>query len=90
MNNYSELIQSISVGTNTHYANDNLTRLQAEVLLKKTIEILNLTALNNNCWENNKYFVYIGKFPIFHVAIDNKAGTTRLYSITTENEIPNA
>lgn len=61
-------------------------------LLEKTAKHLNLTKNENysdgqRMWGNKKYFVYIGLFPIAHVAIDDWCSQNRLYSITSEKEL---
>jgi len=94
MDRFKELLDSITVGNNTQYANMNLTTEQAYELLKKTAERLKLvnthperTDIENISFQGKKYYAYVGTFPRPHVAIDNASGTTRKYSITTEEEL---
>lgn len=39
------------------------------------------TPIKNQCFETSRYFIYIGGFPCIHVAIDNKSGTSRLFTL---------
>jgi hypothetical protein len=94
MDNYEYLLNSITVGRQTQYANMNLTLEQAHELLKLAAKKLNLvnlhpdrTNIEDICYQGEKYFAYVGSFPRPHVALDSPGGTTRLHSITTEAEL---
>lgn len=58
-----------------------MSKEEAENLLKEiTGGMAGIVELSENRYENKLYYLYIGKFPQTHVAIDNKAGTSRLFS----------
>ncbi len=58
------------------------------MLLEKVVELTKVKYTKNGCFESDMYFVYVAWFPSQHVAIDNKSGTTRLYWIFEEKDIP--
>lgn len=86
MDNYAYLMQNISVGSNDKLTAD-LTEEQANELLELAIKKFNLIRGKNNNAEGSKYFAYVGGFPSYHLALDNKSGTTRLHTITTVEQL---
>jgi hypothetical protein len=94
MDRYTELLNSITTGNHTQFANNNLTPEQAHELLKKTAERLKLvntnperTDIEDISFQGTKYYAYVALFPRPHVGIDNASGTDRVYSITTVEEL---
>lgn len=92
--NYRYIIDSISAGNNNHgLATSGLTVNVAIELMKEVVAYLGLRDMHperqpmERCYESKKHFVYFAKFPHLHIAIDNHAGTTRKYSITTVDEL---
>ena len=92
---YSYILNNVTVHShNTHYNNDNLTLEQGYELLKLAAKKLNLvnthrerTNIEDISYQGKQYYAYVGTFPRPHVALDSPGGTTRLYSITTEEEL---
>lgn len=94
MSHYEYILNSVTVGRHTQYANMNLTLEQAHELLKLAAKKLNLvnthperTNIEDISYQGEKYFAYVGTFPRPHLALDSPGGTTRLYSVTTEEEL---
>lgn len=84
---YYNLLNSITVGSHTPYANRELSLEEANDLLELAIKKFGLIRGKNNTAEGKKYFAYVGSFPITHLALDNKWGTTRLHTITTKEQL---
>jgi hypothetical protein len=94
MDRFEYLLNSISVGNHTQYADNGLTIEQAHLLLIAAsirLHLKNLhperTNIEDICYQGYKYYAYVGSFPRPHLAIDNVAGTVRLFSITTIEEL---
>lgn len=90
MDNYDYLINNISIGVNNK-SNSPISKDRAYELLELAIKKFDLTkgpywGKGNDCAEG-KYFAYVGEFPEYHLALDNKSGTSRLHTITTEEQL---
>jgi len=90
MSHYAYLLENISVGSNDTIG-EQITIDQAKELLELAIvkfKLLKGPYYNNgNDCAEGRFFAYVGKFPTPHLALDNKSGTTRLYTITTKEEL---
>lgn len=94
MDAYTRLMDNISFNPQLEV---ELTEDTAIELLQKVVAKFEMKELSeatrkplDKCFEGGKtrvYFAYIGRFPKLHVALDNKAGTNRLHTITTEDEL---
>lgn len=85
MDNYTYLLKSISVGKEDAPTNQ-LTKKQAKELLADIVKLMKVTSSKNGTYETSKYFMYVGGFPCAHIAIDNRAGTNRLFTIYSKQD----
>lgn len=85
---YESIIKSISVGHADAPAN-RFSESEANTALKTIVQKTGAIALRNDRYESSRYFMYVGTFPCFHVAIDNRSGTTRIYTIYNEDDLSN-
>lgn len=80
MDNYNRIIKSISICKSDMKVSP-MTNEEAISLLNEIVsKINNKKEIRENRYESSKYYIYIGEFPQRHVAIDNRAGTSRLFS----------
>jgi hypothetical protein len=78
---YETILKSISVGIEDAPANP-MTKTDAYNLMYELKQRMKgATEFHNMTFETNKYFIYIGEFPAVHVALDNKSGTSRLFTL---------
>lgn len=83
---YETIIKSISVGIEDAPANP-MTKTEAwNLLLDLHSRMKGSTKIINQTFETKNYYVYIGGFPAVHVALDNKSGTTRLFTLYSEKD----
>lgn len=81
MDSYKYLIDNITVGEHTKPRKE-LNDEEIERLYQTVKSSFSKLALDkDDRFETDLYYVYVGGFPCNHIAIDNKSGTSRLYSI---------
>ncbi len=87
--NYETILKSISVGRENAPL-EPMTKTEAwNLLLDIHSRMAGATTIKNQCFETSRYFIYIGEFPAVHVAIDNKVGTTRYFTLYSEQDFLN-
>lgn len=81
---YETILKSISLGIEDAPANP-MTKTDAYNLMYDLRQRMKgATPIHNQSFETANYYIYIGGFPAVHVAIDNKSGTTRLFTLYNE------
>jgi hypothetical protein len=81
MERYEQLIKSISVGVEDA-PRIQMTKTDAyNLMLDLKSRMKGATEFKNLTFETPNYFIYIGGFPCVHVAIDNKSGTVRKFTL---------
>lgn len=78
---YKRILDTVTISRKDITSNVMSKEEANELLLEMTKGMKNIKKCNrDNAFENHKYYMYIGEIPCIHIAIDNKAGTERLFS----------
>ncbi len=77
MDNYRRIIYSVTIGRKDIPKQKTRTFEELSTLLEDLSKKIDST----------KYCFYIAEFPCYHIAIDNKSGTRRLFSLYNEEDI---
>lgn len=85
MYGYERFIKSVTVGSSDTLP-EAMTESEAESLLEEIVSGMKGATKVSRGFETRFYYLYIAKFPKIHVAIDNRSGTERKFSIYSSEE----